>query len=76
MFHSVSTGQSSSAAKLKSLTGALEVMTETRYAFQLIHKELLEDQTEVYLRVAVRTCSPMLIQLCKALFSYLFLITL
>ncbi|XP_062286795.1 erythroid differentiation-related factor 1 [Scomber scombrus] len=40
-------GQSSSAAKLKSLTGALEVMTETRYAFQLIHKELLEDQTEL-----------------------------
>lgn len=47
----VSTGQSSSVAKLKSLTGALEVMTETRYAFQLIHKELLEEQTEVYLRV-------------------------
>uniref|UniRef100_A0A8C4DQ96 Erythroid differentiation regulatory factor 1 n=1 Tax=Dicentrarchus labrax TaxID=13489 RepID=A0A8C4DQ96_DICLA len=36
-------GQSSSAAKLKSLTGAIEIMTETRYAFQLIHNELLED---------------------------------
>uniref|UniRef100_A0A8C4DW59 Erythroid differentiation regulatory factor 1 n=1 Tax=Dicentrarchus labrax TaxID=13489 RepID=A0A8C4DW59_DICLA len=42
-------GQSSSAAKLKSLTGAIEIMTETRYAFQLIHNELLEEQTEVTL---------------------------
>lgn len=40
-------GQSSSGAKLKSLTGALEIMTETCYAFQLIHKELLEEQTEL-----------------------------
>ncbi|XP_030011381.1 erythroid differentiation-related factor 1 [Sphaeramia orbicularis] len=40
-------GQSSSAAKLKSLTGALEIMTETRHAFQLIHKELLEEQIEL-----------------------------
>uniref|UniRef100_A0AAQ5ZG17 Erythroid differentiation regulatory factor 1 n=1 Tax=Amphiprion ocellaris TaxID=80972 RepID=A0AAQ5ZG17_AMPOC len=39
-------GQSSNAAKLKSLTGAIEIMTETRFAFQLIHKELLEEQTE------------------------------
>uniref|UniRef100_A0A3B4ZHZ7 Erythroid differentiation regulatory factor 1 n=1 Tax=Stegastes partitus TaxID=144197 RepID=A0A3B4ZHZ7_9TELE len=39
-------GQSSSAAKLKSLTGAIDIMTETRHAFQLIHKELLEEQTE------------------------------
>uniref|UniRef100_A0A7N6FCF2 Erythroid differentiation regulatory factor 1 n=1 Tax=Anabas testudineus TaxID=64144 RepID=A0A7N6FCF2_ANATE len=36
-------GQSSSVAKLKSLTGALEIMTDTRYAFKLIHKELQED---------------------------------
>ncbi|KAI3362723.1 hypothetical protein L3Q82_001787 [Scortum barcoo] len=36
--------QSSSVAKLKSLTGAIEVMTETRFAFQLIHKELLEEE--------------------------------
>lgn len=47
----VSTGQSSSAAKLKSLTGAIEIMTETRFAFQLIHKELLEEQIEVGFRV-------------------------
>ncbi|XP_042358547.1 erythroid differentiation-related factor 1 [Plectropomus leopardus] len=40
-------GQSSSAAKLKSLTGAVEIMTETRHAFQLIHKELLEEQIEL-----------------------------
>lgn len=48
----VSTGQSSSAAKLKSLTGAIEIMTETRFAFQLIHKELLEEQIEVSFRAA------------------------
>ncbi|XP_059215895.1 erythroid differentiation-related factor 1 isoform X2 [Centropristis striata] len=40
-------GQSSSVAKLKSLTGAVEIMTETRFAFQLIHKELLEEQIEL-----------------------------
>uniref|UniRef100_A0A3P8Q621 Erythroid differentiation regulatory factor 1 n=1 Tax=Astatotilapia calliptera TaxID=8154 RepID=A0A3P8Q621_ASTCA len=40
-------GQNSSTAKLKSLTGAIEIMTETRHAFQLIHKELQEEQTEV-----------------------------
>ncbi|XP_034040596.1 erythroid differentiation-related factor 1 isoform X2 [Thalassophryne amazonica] len=40
-------GQSSSAAKLKSLTGALEIMTETRYAFQLLHQELLEEPLEL-----------------------------
>ncbi|XP_035848012.1 erythroid differentiation-related factor 1 isoform X2 [Sander lucioperca] len=40
-------GQSSNAAKLKSLTGAVEIMTETRHAFQLIQKELLEEQTEL-----------------------------
>lgn len=37
-------GQSSSSAKLKSLTGAMEIMTETHHALQLIHKELLEEQ--------------------------------
>ncbi|XP_041866613.1 erythroid differentiation-related factor 1 isoform X2 [Melanotaenia boesemani] len=37
-------GQSSSVAKLKSLTGAMDIMTETRHAFQLISKELLEEQ--------------------------------
>lgn len=40
-------GQSSSTAKLKSLTGAIEIMTETRHAFQLIQKELLDEQTEL-----------------------------
>lgn len=34
-------------AKLKSLTAALEIMTETRHAFQLIHNELLEEQLKV-----------------------------
>uniref|UniRef100_A0A3B3VI24 Erythroid differentiation regulatory factor 1 n=1 Tax=Poecilia latipinna TaxID=48699 RepID=A0A3B3VI24_9TELE len=37
------TGQSSSVAKLKSLIGAIEIMSETRHAFQLIQKELLEE---------------------------------
>uniref|UniRef100_A0A669B936 Erythroid differentiation regulatory factor 1 n=1 Tax=Oreochromis niloticus TaxID=8128 RepID=A0A669B936_ORENI len=45
-------GQNSSTAKLKSLTGAIEIMTETRHAFQLIHKELQEEQTEVSFTVA------------------------
>lgn len=48
----LSTGQNSSTAKLKSLTGAIEIMTETRHAFQLIHKELQEEQTEVSFTVA------------------------
>lgn len=39
--------QNSSTAKQKSLTAALEIMAETRCAFQMIHKELLEEQTEV-----------------------------
>lgn len=39
-------GQNSSAAKLKTLSGALEIMTETRHAFLLIHTELLADQAE------------------------------
>uniref|UniRef100_A0A8B9K7N4 Erythroid differentiation regulatory factor 1 n=1 Tax=Astyanax mexicanus TaxID=7994 RepID=A0A8B9K7N4_ASTMX len=37
-------GQSSSAVKLKTLTGALEIMNETRHAFRLIHKELQEQE--------------------------------
>ncbi|XP_041116796.1 erythroid differentiation-related factor 1-like isoform X1 [Polyodon spathula] len=39
-------GQSSNLAKLKTLSGALEIMTETKHAFQLIHKELLEEQRQ------------------------------
>ncbi|XP_058882199.1 erythroid differentiation-related factor 1 isoform X3 [Acipenser ruthenus] len=41
------TGQSSNSAKLKTLSGALEIMTETKHAFQLIHKELLEEQRQL-----------------------------
>ncbi|XP_694764.4 erythroid differentiation-related factor 1 isoform X2 [Danio rerio] len=40
-------GQNSSAVKLKTLTGALEIMCETRHAFRLIHKELLEQQENI-----------------------------
>uniref|UniRef100_A0A8C2KVC6 Erythroid differentiation regulatory factor 1 n=1 Tax=Cyprinus carpio TaxID=7962 RepID=A0A8C2KVC6_CYPCA len=40
-------GQNSSAVKLKTLTGALEIMCETRHAFKLIHKELLEQQEKM-----------------------------
>ncbi|KAL0964477.1 hypothetical protein UPYG_G00324380 [Umbra pygmaea] len=38
-------GQSSSGAKLKTLTAALEILMETQHALPLIQKELLEDQT-------------------------------
>ncbi|XP_061692945.1 erythroid differentiation-related factor 1 [Syngnathoides biaculeatus] len=38
--------QNSTTAKQKSLTAALEIMAETRCAFQIIHKELLEEQKE------------------------------
>uniref|UniRef100_UPI003AAFACB0 erythroid differentiation-related factor 1 isoform X1 n=1 Tax=Centroberyx gerrardi TaxID=166262 RepID=UPI003AAFACB0 len=51
-------GQSSNGAKLKTLTGALEIMTETCFAFQLIHKELLEEQTELTSEPAEPTESP------------------
>ncbi|KAI7804958.1 putative erythroid differentiation-related factor 1, partial [Triplophysa rosa] len=40
-------GQNSNAVKLKTLTGALEMMCETRHAFKLIHKELLEQQDKI-----------------------------
>ncbi|MGH0157776.1 UNVERIFIED_CONTAM: hypothetical protein FKN15_037543 [Acipenser sinensis] len=40
-------GQSSNSAKLKTLSGALEIMMETKHAFQMIHKELLEEQRQV-----------------------------
>ncbi|XP_006630579.2 erythroid differentiation-related factor 1 [Lepisosteus oculatus] len=39
-------GQSSNAAKLKTLFTALEIMTETRHAFHLIRKELLEEHRQ------------------------------
>ncbi|XP_057704944.1 erythroid differentiation-related factor 1 isoform X1 [Corythoichthys intestinalis] len=38
--------QNSSTAKQKSLAAALEIIAETRCAFQIIHKELLEEQKE------------------------------
>ncbi|XP_077439017.1 erythroid differentiation-related factor 1 [Vanacampus margaritifer] len=38
--------QNSSTAKQKSLTAALEILAETRCAFRIIHKELLEEQKE------------------------------
>ncbi|TRY91789.1 hypothetical protein DNTS_021912 [Danionella cerebrum] len=37
-------GQSSSTVKVKTLTGALEIICESRHAFRLIHKELLDKQ--------------------------------
>lgn len=40
-------------AKLKSLTAAIEIMTETRHAFQLICKELQEEQEEVCFKVGL-----------------------
>ncbi|XP_048864932.1 erythroid differentiation-related factor 1 isoform X2 [Brienomyrus brachyistius] len=36
-------GQSSTSSKMRTLSGALEIMMETRHAFQLIHKELLDE---------------------------------
>lgn len=50
--HNVSKGQSSSAAKMKSLMGAMEIMTETRHAFQLIYNELLEEQVKIYIYIS------------------------
>lgn len=40
---------------MKSLTGAMEIMTETRHAFQLIYNELLEEQVKIHL--GTRECS-------------------
>ncbi|KAM4598994.1 LOW QUALITY PROTEIN: erythroid differentiation-related factor 1 [Fundulus diaphanus] len=51
-------GQSSSVAKLKSLIGAIEIMSETRHAFQLIRKELLEEQAEAEPSAAESADSP------------------
>lgn len=35
---------------MKSLTGAVEIMTETQHAFRLIYNELLEKQVKIYLK--------------------------
>ncbi len=42
--------------KQKTLTGALEIMCETRHAFKLIHKELLEQQEKVYTDIHRYNC--------------------
>ncbi|XP_061084487.1 erythroid differentiation-related factor 1 isoform X3 [Conger conger] len=49
-------GQNSNTAKLKTLSGALEIMVQTRHAFQLIHQELLQEQSEV--RISAPRWSP------------------
>lgn len=43
---------------MKSLTGAMEIMTETQHAFQLIYNELREEQVKIYLRTM--DCSTLL----------------
>lgn len=40
-------GQNSSAGKLKTLSGALDIMTKTKGAFQLIRKELVAESEQV-----------------------------
>uniref|UniRef100_A0A8C1GFS0 Erythroid differentiation regulatory factor 1 n=1 Tax=Cyprinus carpio TaxID=7962 RepID=A0A8C1GFS0_CYPCA len=61
-------GQNSSAVKLKTLTGALEIMCETRHAFKLIHKELLEQQEKLNTEEVVK-----LIGVFEPSFSFLLL---
>lgn len=53
--------QSSSGAKLKSLTAALEIMTDTRHAFQLIHQEMEEESP-----TELRTCDQAQLMACAA----------
>lgn len=43
---------------MKSLTGAMEIMTETHHALQLIYNELLEEQVKIYLKTM--DCSALL----------------
>ena len=40
-------GQKSNVGKLKTLSGALDIMVRTKHAFQLIRKELLEEFDQV-----------------------------
>lgn len=40
-------GQNSSAGKLKTLSGALDIMTKTKGAFQLIRNELVAETEQV-----------------------------
>ncbi|MBN3290067.1 EDRF1 factor, partial [Polypterus senegalus] len=39
-------GMSSNAAKLKTLTATLDIISDTRLAFEMIHKEMLEEQKQ------------------------------
>lgn len=48
---------------MKSLTGAMESMTETRHAFQLIYNELLEEQVKIYLTFL--DCSTVGLSYCR-----------
>lgn len=40
-------GQNSNVGKLKTLSGALDIMVRTKHAFQLIRKELVEELDQV-----------------------------
>jgi hypothetical protein len=40
-------GQNSNVGKLKTLSGALDIMVRTEHAFQLIQKELVEEFDQV-----------------------------
>lgn len=40
-------GQNSNVGKLKTLSGALDIMVRTKHAFQLIRKELVEELGQV-----------------------------
>lgn len=40
-------GQNSNVGKLKTLSGALDIMVRTEHAFQLIQKELVEESDQV-----------------------------
>ena len=40
-------GQKSNVGKLKTLSGALDIMVRTEHAFQLIRKELVEECDQV-----------------------------
>ena len=40
-------GQNSNVGKLKTLSGALDIMVRTKHAFQLIRKELVEEFEQV-----------------------------
>ena len=43
-------GQNSNVGKLKTLSGALDIMVRTKHAFQLIRKELVEEFEQVKIK--------------------------